>query len=141
MEIKESKVKWIAGLSNGETIIEGEGIASKVEGELSPWWKLQEYLKENNLTINSFYLACGGQHFNLPSVNPKFNGEKPLGYNCFRMVQTDSLVGDNSKDELYICAEAIYKNYKVQLWVDEKDTRKCWVNVINLGKNGNGTGI
>jgi len=47
MEIKESKFKWIAGLSNGETVIEGEGVSSRVEGELSPWWKLQEYLKKN----------------------------------------------------------------------------------------------
>lgn len=132
MKLKESKLRWIAGLSNGETLIEGEGIVSRIDGEDSPWWKLQKYLEEKNLTINSFYLASGGQHFNLPSINPKFGGEKPLGYNCFRRVRSDGLVGDTDNDEFYTCAEAIYDGFKIQLYVDENDLNKSWVNIINL---------
>jgi len=129
MELKESKLRWIAGLSNGETLIEGEGILSYVDGEDSPWWKLQSYLKEKNLTINSFYLSCGGRHFNLPSINPKFGGERPISYNCFRYVESNALSGKD-KDEFYTCAEALYKNYRIQLWVNENDTSKMWVNLV-----------
>jgi len=131
MKLKESKLNWIAGLSNGETLIEGEGVVSRIDGELSPWWKLQAYLKEKDLTINSFYLARGGRHFNLPSINPKFGGEKPVGYNCFRRVRSDGLAGDTSNDEFYTCAEAIYEDFTVQLWIDEQDTNKSWVNIIS----------
>ena len=130
MKLKESKLNWIAGLSNGETLIEGEGVVSRIDGELSPWWKLQEYLKEKNLTINSFYLASGGRHFNLPSINPKFGGEKPVGYNCFRRVRSDGLVGDTDNDEFYTCAEAIYDGFKIQLYVDENDLNKSWINIV-----------
>jgi len=120
--------KWIAGLSNGETIIEGKGICEAVKGELSSWWKFRAYLKEKNLTINSFGIWAGDRHFNLPSSKPRFRGEVPLGYNCFRYVEQDVLVGEGKKDE-YICAEAIYKDFKVQQFVDINDPTKSWINI------------
>lgn len=130
MKLPESKIKWIAGLSNGETLIEGEGVVAYTPGELSPWWKLQEYLKKNELTINSFYLAGGGKHFNLPSMNPRFKGETPEDYNCFRRVIADGVFGGGKIDEFYTCAEAIYKEYKIQLYVNEFDLNKVWINLV-----------
>lgn len=130
MEIPESKIKYICGLSNGETLTEGKGVLVKKKGEPSSWWKLQDYLKENDLTIHSFNLWVGDRHYNLPSISPKFGGEIPLSYNCYRKYAGDVLVGSGNVEH-YICAEAIYEDYKVQVWIDEQDYNKAWVNVVS----------
>ena len=131
MELPESNVKFVCGLSNGESLVEGKGILAIVKGEDSPWWKLQKYLKERDLTINSFGLWTGDRHYNLPSKTTKFSGEIPISYNCFRKVSTDALIGGELKEH-YVCAEAIYDNYKIQLWIDELEGLKSWVNIVNL---------
>ena len=130
MKIPESKIKFICGLSNGETLIEGKGVLSKVKGGLSPWWKLQEYLKDKDLKIHSFNLWIGDRHYNLPSFKPKFGGEVPIAYNCFRKMASNVMGGDESVEH-YICAEAIYEDYKVQIWIDEVDQNKMWINIQN----------
>ena len=127
--IPESKIRFICGLSNGEDLVEGKGLLSIVKGEDSPWWKLQKYVKDNNLKITSFYLAYKDRHFVLPSSDPKFGGEVPLSYNCFRRFGGDVL-GSGDKWEHYAVAEAIYEDFKVQLFVDEKECEKCWVNIV-----------
>ena len=129
MEIPKSNVKFVCGLSNGETLVEGRGVLEP-NGENSSWWKLQEYIKERNLSIQSFGLWTGDRHYNLPSVNPKFKGQAPVSYNCFRRFSQDILMGQGSVEH-YICAEAIYEDYTAQLWVDEQDTNKSWVNIIS----------
>lgn len=129
MELPESNVKFVCGLSNGESLVEGKGILAIVKGEDSPWWKLQKYIKDNSLTVNSFGLWTGDRHYNLPSKTPKFGGEIPVSYNCYRKVATDSMVGEEIKEH-YVCAEAIYPDHKVQLWIDELDTNKMWLNFL-----------
>jgi len=130
--IPEEKVKFVVGLSNGENLTEGKGILSKVAGEDSPWWKLQKYLKDNGLKITSMSLYCktkvGNRHYHLPNEKNKFNGEVPIGYNCFRKGAMDGGSG-SSNLEFYTCAEAIYPEFKVQLYVSELDPDKCWVNI------------
>jgi hypothetical protein len=130
--LPESHIRFVAGLSNGETLVEGRGKLERVDGGLAPWHKLQAYIKENNLTINSFGLWIGDRHYNLPSMKPKFGGEIPLGYHCSRKFSADaSLVGGSVEHpSIYICAEAIYEDYKVQLWIDEQDDNKVWVNLV-----------
>ena len=132
--IPESKIRFICGLSNGEDLVEGKGLLSIVKGEDSPWWKLQKYVKDNNLKITSFYLAYKDRHFVLPSSDPKFGGEIPLSYNCFRRFGGDVL-GSGDKWEHYAVAEAIYEDFKVQLFVDEKECEKSWVNIV-MNDNG-----
>lgn len=139
MEIPESKIKFVVGLSNGENLIEGEGILQKIAGENSPWWKLQKYIKENDLEIRSMYLVSktkvGNRHYNLPNEKNKFNGIAPLGFNCFRYYASDGLSGDENVEH-YCVAEAIYPKFKVQLWINEKDPDKCHVNIkpVDNGK-------
>jgi len=125
---ENTSVRWVAGLSNGETLVEGKGIVEQVKGEDSPWLKLQNYLKENDLTIQSLGLWADDRHFNLPSSKPKFGGQIPIGYNYSRVYRGDALSG-NENSEHYIFVEAIYPGYKVQLWVDLMDTSKSWINV------------
>ena len=124
----ENTPRWVAGLSNGETLTEGKGIC-EADKELSAWAKLQKHLKDNNLTITSFSIRVGDNHFNLPSNTPKFGGLVPLAYNCFRTWSGDVL-GSGDRVEEYICAEAIYENYKVQQWVNLRDSSKSWINTI-----------
>ena len=132
MVLPERKVKFVVGLSNGEILIEREGILSVVKGEDSPWWKLQKYIKDNDLEIRSMYLVSktkvGNRHYNLPNEKGKFKGITPSGFNCFRYYATDGLSGD-ANVEHYCVAEAIYPEYRVQLWISELDPDKSWVNV------------
>lgn len=128
--IPESKIKFVCGLSNGEDLVEGKGVLSIVPGEDSPWWKLQKYIKDNDLKITSFYLAYGDRHFVLPSISPKFGGESPLSYNCYRRYEGDVL-GSGDNYEHYCVAEALYPTFKVQLWVDEREGMKSWINIVN----------
>ena len=131
--IPVAQVKFVVGLSNGENLIEGEGILSIISGEDSPWWKLQTYLKENGLKITSMSLysktKVGNRHYHLPNETNKFDGEIPIGYNCFRRYSGDVL-GTGQSYEHYTCMEAIYEDFKVQLYVSEKDPDKCHVNIV-----------
>jgi hypothetical protein len=131
--IPKSQVKFVVGLSNGESLIEGEGILSFVKGEDSPWWKLQKHLKDNDLEIRSMSLYCktkvGNRHYHLPNESNKFGGEIPIGYNCFRRYSGDVL-GTGGKYEHHCVAEAIYKDFKLQLYVSEIDPDKSWVNIV-----------
>ena len=69
------------------------------------------------------------EHYNLPSVNPKFGGLIPKSFNCFRYLASDGLTGAEKNLEHYICAEAIYEDFTVQLWIDEQDSNKSWINI------------
>jgi len=109
-------------------MVEGKGKIEYVEGEDSSWRKLMSYVRENDITINSLGIWCGDRHFNLPSISPKFGGSAPLGYNYYRKYCGDVL-GSGSDFEHYICVEAIYDDFTVQLWVDEVDTNKSWISI------------
>lgn len=134
------RLRWKIGLSDGTNYIEGNAPFDVIQGELSPWLRLQDHIKDNNLTIKSLSLielfpdAQDNRTFNLPSAgkNPKFRAfdmaEKPKDYNFFRMVAGDINSKDQTKiDTEFAVIEAIYENHSVQLWVDERNTRNCWV--------------
>jgi hypothetical protein len=135
MTLPENKVHFAVGLSNGENLIEGEGILLKVEGEDSPWHKLQKYIQNEDLEIRSMSLysktGVGNRHYHLPNTSPKFKGEAPKGFNFFRWVAMEGLTGGDVVEH-YAVAEAVFDDYKAQLWVSELDPDKCWVNIINL---------
>ena len=134
-EIPESKISFVCTLSNGETYMEGKGLLSRIAGELSPWHKLQKYLSDNHLRITSMSLYSGNRHFNLPSSNPKFGGDVPIGFRFFRRFEDlDALSGGGGYNH-FSCVEATYPEFKVQLYVDERDLDKCWVNIV-MNYNG-----
>lgn len=138
IQLKEERVKFVCGLSNGETLIEGQGVLSK-DGTDSPWWKLQKYLKNNNAEITSMSLVSktpvGNRHYHLPNGIHKFTGIEsltPKGYSFFRRGES---VNGNTLSGQYAVIEADYGEYKVQLWVSEIDPDKSWVNLVG-GNNG-----
>jgi hypothetical protein len=133
MTLPENKVHFAVGLSNGDNLIEGEGILLKVDGEDSPWHKLQKYIQDKDLEIRSMSLysktEVGNRHYHLPNASPKFKGEAPKGFKFFRWVAMEGLAGETLVEH-YAVAEAIFEDYKAQLWVSELDPDKCWVNLV-----------
>jgi hypothetical protein len=122
------RLEWKISLSNGKNFKE-----SDFDGENAPWLALKEYLEKENLKITSLCLVDGNRTFNLPSSgnNPKFrafiNVSKPIKYNFFRMLGSD-ITGEDR--QLFSVIEAIYSNYKLQLWVNEYNPNSCHVLVI-----------
>jgi len=139
--MEDHTCKWVVGLSNGETIIENMDRFLDIEGEPSSWQKLQTYLIQNNLQINSIkirvYSYTGNRDYNLPSTKPKFNSSIPIDYNYGRKVgiQINSIGEIVSTEQKHIFIEAIYPEGNVRLYVDELNPVNCWVTFnINKGK-------
>lgn len=129
-------VKWQVSLNNGKTFFEGKGLFIEIENEPSPWQRLQKYINDRKVYITSLSLYTDdGRTFNLPSAgkNPRFrefnSDEKPLDFRAFRKYgeSIDPKTREITGADLYTVAESIYSTYRLQLWVDEKDTRNCWV--------------
>jgi len=119
MENTESvPIRWAVGLSNGESLVEGHGKVKRVAGELSPWHKLQKYMKENNLRIVSMSLVEGDRHYNLPQAKD---------YRCFKRGEVYS---SNRPSKNKICAQAIYDDFVFEVWIDLNDTNKVWFKLI-----------
>ncbi len=131
IELPENTAKWVASLSNGETIVEGTSKVEEIQGGLSSWQQLQKYMAANKLTITALQVKHGGRTFNLPSVTPKFGGAIPLGYHQGRWVAADA----NGPEDKFALAEkcifiqAIYSGLKVTLFVDEMGYNQSWIKV------------
>ena len=129
------KVKWQVSLTNGETLFEGKGDFKEIRGQSSPWQRLTKYIIENSLDITSLSLYTDdGRTFNLPSKgkNPKFREfslmDKPLDFNfAHKLARNIMKDGTSIESGWFTFIEAIYPTYRLQLWVDENDTRNCWV--------------
>jgi hypothetical protein len=128
----DKKVLWTVSLSNGETFAEGKGEFEIVEGALSPWLKLQDYLKESDVFITSLSLYTrDGMRWNIPSMgkNPKFKEfaeiEKPTGYRFFRKYGVDQTGPNTGVEDHYAVIEAVYGDRKIQTWVDDS-TLNSW---------------
>lgn len=128
-------IKWFVSLSDGQTIYEEKGDYKTIEGELSPWQRLQKHLDNKRITSLSLY-TDDGKRFNLPSAgrNPKFKvfaeAEMPQGYNFFRCAGADIKNGKAQEYEVYAVAEAIYPNKKLQIWVSESNPDNSWTVVV-----------
>jgi hypothetical protein len=131
----EHNVKWQVSLNNGETLYEGKGNFVEIEGELSAWNKMIQYITENNLEITSLSLYTNsGQRWNLPSKggNPKFRAfdiaQKPFKLQLERVQGMDW--DDQNNPDIYTTINAFYDYegviYKLSVWVDEKNTNNTW---------------
>ena len=133
-----TQIKWVASLSNGETLYEGKGDYKKVSGELSPWQKLKQHLDNENLRITSLALySDDGRRFNLPSTgtNPKFRAfsqaEKPESYRFFRQVGVDVKNGQKENEEHFAVIQAEYADgKKLQVWVRDHKPHESWVLIV-----------
>ena len=141
MDLKHN-VKWQVSLSNGETFFEGKGKFVEIPGEKSPWQRLIAYTAEHKVTITSLGLYTkDGRTFNLPSLgrNPKFREfsllPPPLDYDVNRHISremdvTGKEITGTKISEWFTLAVAIYPDFQLQLWVDERNTKNSWVLVV-----------
>lgn len=132
METFNRNVKWKVGLSNGETFYEGKGQFALIKDQLAPWHKLQQYLKDNNLTITSLSLYTDkGQVWNLPSAgkNPKFimfqDLPQPIEFKYGRRFATDLNI-PNSPREFLVFIEAVYETQTLRIIVNEERPEISW---------------
>ena len=136
--MKTPNVKWSVSLSDGQTIFEEKGEYKSIEGEPSPWQKLQKLIQESGLTITSFCLYTDdGKRWNLPSAgrNPKFRvfdvAEKPKSYRAMRIMGADILGGQYENEDHYAIAEALYEGgKKLQIWVSEANPENSWSVIV-----------
>lgn len=139
--MQSHRVLWNVSLSNGENFHEGSGSFEEIEGELSPWNKLQRYLNGMGaLEITSLWLSCpsGARHVlpsrsnrnrHQPFLHAFHSAEKPHTLRCFRRLSQAVGDVDESKD-LYTVAEASFENYKLQIFVSEHDPNVSWALVV-----------
>lgn len=144
MDLKRHSIFWQVSLSNGETFYENKGDYKTIPGELSPWNRLQKYIADNKLLITSLSLYTqDGRTFNLPSAgrSPKFRpfqvAEKPLDYNYAHYIAREHDIVDNEVQktevsEWFTVIEAIYPEYRLQVWVDEQNPKNSWVLVVKI---------
>jgi hypothetical protein len=137
-------VLFQVSLSNGETFFEDKGQFITIPGELSPWQRLINYITEKKLLITSLSLYTkDGRTFNLPSSgkNPKFRpfqvAEKPIDYNYCHYIAREHEIVDKKivgtvASDWFAMIEAIYPDYRLQVWVDEKNTKNSWVLVVKI---------
>lgn len=128
--------RWIAGLNNGETCVEGIGKFPFVKGKDSPAQVFLRYLQENKeLKITSLSIQKNGYVYNLPSQSPRFGGELPKGYRVERLIQaTQSISGGVTEESIYLVAIAMYEDFEVHLIVDDSlRGTGSWVKIERLG--------
>ena len=151
-DLPEPQIRFIASLANGETITEGKGEwCWTKDGRPSPWNRLIRYAIDKKTSITSLSLLTpGGAVFNIPPMGgkPRFTPyanalEKPIDYQVGRHLIRDMDVGVKNKittiervdiQEFYTFAEAFYKDYSVQLWVNELNPLHSWVVINTYGK-------
>lgn len=127
--MEEQNVRWNVTLSTGESFSEGKGEFSSFAGEKSPWNKLQDYLKQNNSKIVSLFLSTADNNYYLvkagdyPNFSPFRSLKEPIEYSVKRYFAQTA----GQENELCTVAIAIYQDYELQLWVDERNTKNSWV--------------
>jgi hypothetical protein len=127
--LMQTRVRFAGSLSDGTNFFEDKGLFVGDEAA-SSWRKLLAYVNEKGLQFTSFMLTVDGYCYHLPSLgaNPKFrsvNGAKPLSYNFFRKIASESNTPQSERTVVdhYTVAEAIYEGYRTQLWINEINTK------------------
>lgn len=105
-------VRWIASLSNGETIFE-----DKKPGERSAWERLAEYIRINNLAITRLRLQIDNLEVPLPS--------KSIGY-----IQKKKFISTGAHSQLQYCVGHVEKSGKALLHYVSED-RSSYTEIVD----------
>ena len=114
------KTRWTVSTSQGLNFTEGNAPYVEILGEPSPWVRFKN---DGHVITSLGMISSDGHIFNLPSAGkrPKFSDfdtqEKPLGYEVWRKVASE-IIGDREEVH-YTVIEAIYQNFKLQIWVND----------------------
>ena len=138
------KTKWLASLSDGSTAIEGDGVFIKVPGTLSPWLYLQAVLKNSGRHITGMRIQVekpgeATRTYNLPSLKTRPDGKHehwrhlrprpPVSFDYFRACTAVMGPDGNYRniEGQAIEIRAIYEDFIVSLFVDEREGNESWV--------------
>lgn len=134
MRLYHRNVRWKVSLNDGTTYYEGKKPFKMIEGDKPAWVRLQEFVKKYKLRITSLALITNNRTWNLPSSgdNPKFRAfdlaDKPISYNYKRILGLDYKIrGGRKIKQIFVIGEAIFKNYKIEVWVDEDRPDNSWI--------------
>lgn len=142
--LPDPRVSFTASLSNGEIIVENKGDWCWVDGLKSPWQRLIRYAVEKKLAITSLSLITpNGQILTLPPIGKAHfvayvgipEADRPLDFEVKRYLARE-MSANGAKGtveiesvaikEFYTIAEAIYKDFTLQLWVNELNPANSW---------------
>lgn len=130
--------KWLASLSDGTTVVEGMPPYEIIEGEPSPWLRLQAHLEKEGLYITGLRVQVkkdeeATRTYNLPSFNCNQNGthEKwtkvnvlvPIGFDYYRRERHSLTTNEIRK---YIQITAIFELFEISLFIDELEGTESW---------------
>lgn len=131
--------KWIASLSDGATFIEGVGNWWGDTTQHSPWFKLQKYLKKNNLHITGMRIQVWKpgeptKTYNLPSMRLTDSGQHdkfclrypitPISYNYYRWSSSGGV--DDTEFDPYIEVQAVFEDFILSIIVCERTGNESW---------------
>ena len=138
MERKTDTARWVATLSNGQTIVEDSGEFTFSPGEPKPWVKLTRYLGESDLYLTSLRLNFKGRTIHMPRTNfGKFgmteHSMSPLFYSLQYQLEAemgssqDGPVGTQWAQKHYVDLIAHYPTWDVHYVQDLEDGNTSWV--------------
>ena len=135
---EDERVLWSVALSNGREFHENKAPFERIDGERSPWGRLEAYLEEHKVRITALWLTSpDGTRFNLPTAGsrgePRFRPFSEAGtptlLRCKRSYAEDTAGGV----EWYTVAVAeYYPTHELQIWVSEHDPKVSWVLTVMM---------
>lgn len=65
----DANIKWVATLSNGDTVVEKSGEWVEIPGERKPWVRLTQFVGKEGLHLTSLRLNIDGRTVHMPRMN------------------------------------------------------------------------
>ncbi len=117
--------RWVASLSNGETIFE-----DKIEGKKPAWTRLKQYVKENNLQITQLrhQITRNKSHCGNSIVKKNADGYvqlKKVGFDGYTVYKSYG-IGYIENGEAYI----IWQREDGMVWQEKRSLEKCGFGLI-----------
>ena len=133
----DARVRWVATLSDGSTVVEDSGEFVEVPGERKPWVKLCSYLGGNGLHLTSLRLNFKGRTIHLPRANfDRFAyneiSRAPLFYSL--QYHHEAIMDQGfaiQEEEDFIDLAAHYPNNLAVHYIQSLDKENSWVVVTD----------
>jgi hypothetical protein len=126
--------RFIATLSDGSTVVEGQGNFEHTPGLRKPWIRLCSFAAENGLHLTSLRLNFDGRTVHLPRGNfQKFEYEgahEPLYYAICYKLELENPLGGSPDQTLFVDLAAHYESFAVH-YIQEIDGNNAWVVVTD----------
>jgi hypothetical protein len=100
----DATVRWVATLSNGDTIAEQSGEWVEIPGQRKPWVRLTQFAAKNGYYLTSLRLNVDGRTIHMPRANfDRFAMNEtslaPLFYSLQYHMEADGLFGSGDEKQ------------------------------------------